>query len=188
MANLARTIKQVLEVKRACSRQGTSHSKTRGEVSGGGRKPWKQKGTGRARAGSNRSPIWRGGGITFGPQRTQKFHKRINQKMLQLAHREIMSELTKQGKIGSYDKQILEFTKTRQLSAWLQEKKLLGKKVYFLVDSNCGNLLLTASNLPGVEVIRRDNAFFPHLATADYVFTSSVEKATTPKHAKKEVE
>jgi len=184
MANMLRTIKQALEVKEARLRQGTSHTKTRGEVSGGGKKPWKQKGTGRARAGSNRSPLWRGGGIIFGPRKNKNPKKRINRKVLQLAYREVMAGLKKNGKISDFGKEVKEFKKTHQLADWLREKGLLGKRVFFVINEEPGSLTMVAGNLPGVEVISWNNVSLPHLLVADHVFIAPDETVASTKKVK----
>lgn len=173
------TIKQVLDSQRGRVRQDTRHTKTRGEVSGGGRKPWKQKGTGRARAGSNRSPIWRGGGITFGPQKNSGHKKQINKKMLQLAKKEIFKKLEQEGKLSTYDKHVLTISKTADLASWLIQNQLMGKKVYFILRGRENNLSLSASNIPGIEVIREENIFLPHLIGADMILFPP-ETATRP--------
>jgi len=85
-------IHQVVISQQRNSRQVLAHTKTKGEVRGGGKKPWKQKGTGRARAGSSRSPLWRGGGVTFGPLKERNFSAKVNKKMKNLALRMILSD------------------------------------------------------------------------------------------------
>ena len=93
-------------------KQGTVSTKTRSEVRGGGRKPWRQKGTGRARAGSNRSPLWRGGGVTFA-SRPRDFSKKINKKMYRAAIKSIFSELVRQNRLVAIEKPVLEKPKTK---------------------------------------------------------------------------
>ncbi len=95
----------------AGSRQGSSKQKTRSEVRGGGKKPWNQKGTGRARAGTIRSPLWRGGGVTFAST-PRDYSKKINKKMYRAALRSIFSELLRQGKLVEIETPVLEKPKT----------------------------------------------------------------------------
>ncbi len=101
-------------------RQVLAHTKGRGEVSGGGKKPWKQKGTGRARHGSIRSPIWRGGGITFGPTKERNFSKKINKKMKTKALLSVLSAKQKDGEILFVDKLSLEAPKTKDAKEILE--------------------------------------------------------------------
>ena len=98
----------------AGSRQGTSKQKTRSEVRGGGKKPYRQKGTGRARAGTIRSPLWRGGGIAFAAT-PRDYSKKINKKMYRAAIRSIFSELLRQGRLVAIEKPVLEKPKTKEI-------------------------------------------------------------------------
>ena len=99
----------------AGSRQGSAKQKTRSEVRGGGKKPYRQKGTGRARAGTIRSPIWRGGGVTFA-SRPRDYSKKINKKMYRAAIRSIFSELLRQEKLVGIEKPVLEKPKTKEIA------------------------------------------------------------------------
>ena len=101
-------------------RQVLSHTKGRGDVSGGGKKPWAQKGTGRARHGSSRSPIWKGGGITFGPTKDRNFDKKINAKMKKQALFQILSQKNRDGEIIFIDKMALEEAKTKDAKKILE--------------------------------------------------------------------
>lgn len=106
-------VHQVVVSMMSNQRQVLAHTKGRGEVSGGGKKPWAQKGTGRARHGSNRSPIWRGGGITFGPTKERNFDKKINAKMKRQALFQILSQKNRDGEIIFVDKIVLKEAKTK---------------------------------------------------------------------------
>ena len=106
-------VHQVVVSMMSNKRQVLAHTKGRGEVSGGGKKPWAQKGTGRARHGSNRSPIWRGGGITFGPTKERNFDKKINAKRKRQALFQILSQKNRDGEIIFVDKIVLKEAKTK---------------------------------------------------------------------------
>lgn len=106
-------VHQVVVSMMSNKRQVLAHTKGRGEVSGGGKKPWAQKGTGRARHGSNRSPIWRGGGVTFGPTKERNFDKKINEKAKRQALFQILSQKNRDGEIIFVDKLSLKETKTK---------------------------------------------------------------------------
>ena len=134
----------------AGSRQGTSKQKTRSEVRGGGKKPYRQKGTGRARAGTIRSPLWRGGGIAFAAT-PRDYSKKINKKMYRAAIRSIFSELLRQGRLVAIEKPVLEKPKTKEIANFLKEFSL--SKVLILTDELDVNLYLSARNIPNVEII-----------------------------------
>jgi large subunit ribosomal protein L4 len=134
----------------AGSRQGTSKQKTRSEVRGGGKKPYRQKGTGRARAGTIRSPLWRGGGIAFAAT-PRDYSKKINKKMYRAAIRSIFSELLRQGRLVAIDKPVLEKPKTKEIANFLKEFSL--SKVLIITDELDVNLYLSARNIPNVDII-----------------------------------
>jgi len=134
----------------AGSRQGTSKQKTRSEVRGGGKKPYRQKGTGRARAGTIRSPLWRGGGIAFAAT-PRNYSKKINKKMYRAAIRSIFSELLRQGRLVAIEKPVLEKPKTKEIANFLKEFSL--SKVLIITDELDVNLYLSARNIPNVEII-----------------------------------
>ena len=134
----------------AGSRQGTSKQKTRSEVRGGGKKPYKQKGTGRARAGTIRSPLWRGGGVTFAAT-PRDYSKKINKKMYRAAIRSIFSELLRQGRLVAIEKPVLEKPKTKEIANFLKEFSL--SKVLIITDELDVNLYLSARNIPNVDII-----------------------------------
>ena len=134
----------------AGSRQGSSKQKTRSEVRGGGKKPYRQKGTGRARAGTIRSPLWRGGGIAFAAV-PRDYSKKINKKMYRAAIRSIFSELLRQGRLVAIEKPVLEKPKTKDIANFLKEFSL--SKVLIITDELDVNLYLSARNIPNVDII-----------------------------------
>tara|TARA_B000000475_G_scaffold234359_1_gene201426 strand:+ start:33 stop:647 length:615 start_codon:yes stop_codon:yes gene_type:complete len=134
----------------AASRQGSAKQKNRSEVRGGGKKPYRQKGTGRARAGTIRSPLWRGGGITFA-SRPRDFSKKINKKMYRAAIKSIFSELVRQNRLVAIEKPILEKPKTKEIASFINEFSL--SKVLIITDELDANLYLSARNIPNVDVI-----------------------------------
>ena len=134
----------------AGARQGTVKQKTRSEVNGGGRKPWRQKGTGRARAGTIRSPIWRSGGVTFAA-RPQDHSKKINKKMYRGAMQCILSELIRQDRLVVVNEFAVESHKTKDLVNKLKEYDL--ENVLIISDQVEQNLYLAARNLHKVDVL-----------------------------------
>ena len=143
-------IHQVVTAYRAAGRAGTKAQKSRAEVRGGGRKPWAQKGTGQARAGSNRSPIWVGGGKTFAA-RPRDFSQKVNRKMYRGAIRSMLSELARQERLIVADEIALGQPKTKLLATQLKTWSLAN--VLIVVEAVDEKLLLAARNLPYVEVI-----------------------------------
>lgn len=142
-------VHQVVTAYMAAGRAGTKGQKTRAEVRGGGIKPWKQKGTGRARAGSIRSPLWRGGGKVFAAV-TRSFQQKVNRKMYRQALRAIFSELVRQDRLKIVDKFTIDTPKTKDLVNKLQGLKV--KKVLILTDREDENLWLAAGNIPHVSI------------------------------------
>ncbi len=134
----------------AGARQGTVQQKTRSDVSGGGRKPWRQKGTGRARAGTIRSPLWRTGGVTFAA-RPQDHSKKLNKKMYRGAMACIMSELIRQGRLLIVDDFVVSSHKTKDLVSKLNEFAL--DNVLIVAEDIAENLFLAARNLHKVDVL-----------------------------------
>ncbi len=142
-------VHQVVVAYLAGARQGSKAQKNRSQVRGGGRKPWRQKGTGRARAGTIRSPIWRGGGVTFAA-RAQDHSVKVNKKMYRGAIICILSELIRQERLIAVESFSLEEPKTKLLKLKLEELDL--KNVLILVDDLDKNIYLSSRNLAGVEV------------------------------------
>lgn len=146
-------VHQALTVQVANRRRTLADTKDRGEVSGGGKKPWKQKGTGRARHGSTRSPLWKGGGVTFGPQKERNFSRSINQKMKQLAIFGIFSKKLADQEIKIIDTLNLEDRKTKKL-AELLKKFITPKESVLLIPANENKIIyLAGRNLPKVGVM-----------------------------------
>jgi large subunit ribosomal protein L4 len=138
-------------------RQGTAKTKTRSFVSGGNQKPWKQKGTGRARSGSSRSPIWRGGGIVFGPI-PRDYRTEIPRKVKQLARRSALNARAREGALLVVDAMTFDAPKTSQLAGMLEKMGLEGKKVLLLANGENRNLYLSGRNLPTAQVMTFSDA------------------------------
>ena len=143
-------IHQVVVAYMATGRQGTKSLKTRSEVRGGGAKPYRQKGTGRARAGTIRSPIWRGGGQTFAAK-PRDYYQKVNKKMYRGAMRSILSELIRQDRIVVTNDFSIEGPKTKQVQSLLKDLAL--EDVLIVVEEVDDNLYLGARNLKNVEVV-----------------------------------
>ena len=135
---------------RASQRSGTACAKTRSEVAGTGKKPWRQKGTGRARVGSKQSPIWRGGGVVFGP-RPRSFRKDINKKTRKLALRKALSERFKSGEVVVIDQVQFDKPKTKDVLQLLDQLKVDGTALIVTGEVNA-NVQLSARNIPYVDV------------------------------------
>ena len=142
-------VHQVVTAYMAGSRSGTRAQKTRSEVRGGGAKPWRQKGTGRARAGTIRSPIWRTGGVTFAAK-PQNYEQKVNRKMYRGALRSILSELLRQERLITVDSFTVEQPKTKELVGKLNALNL--DDVLIVVEQAEENLCLAARNLYRVDV------------------------------------
>ena len=147
----------VVMMQRASWRQGTHSTKTRSEVSGGGRKPWKQKGTGRARQGSIRAPQWRGGGIVFGPT-PRDYSIRVNRKVRRLALKSVLSEKFAEQNLIIVDGFKFETPKTKEFNKVMEALNITGTAL-FVVASNedAYNAYLSDRNLQNVAVITADN-------------------------------
>jgi len=142
-------VHQVVTAYMAGGRAGTKAQKNRSAVSGGGSKPYRQKGTGRARAGTSRSPLWRSGGVTFAAQ-PRNYEQKVNRKMYRGALRSIISELVRADRLQVVSEFAIEAPKTKAVRAKLAELGL--ERVLILVDEIDANLALGARNLPGVWV------------------------------------
>ena len=135
----------------ANQRQGTHATKTKGLVSGGGKKPWKQKHTGRARAGSSRSPLWRSGGTTFGPQ-PRDYSYSIPRKVKQLALKSALSAKLADGEITLIDDFSISKPSTKDMAAIIKILGFEGKSLLIVIPENNNNIKLSARNIAGVHV------------------------------------
>jgi len=168
-------IHQVVTAYQAAARSGTRAQKTRSDVRGGGIKPWRQKGTGRARAGTSRSPIWRSGGVTFAA-RPQNYEQKVNRKMYRAAMRSILSELYRQDRLMIVDDFNLEAPKTKLLVGKLSD--MSAKDVLIITDIANENLELAARNLYHVDV--RDSSQVDPMSLVAFdktIITSTALKA-----------
>lgn len=152
-------------------REIIANTKDRSEVSGGGRKPFRQKGTGRARAGSNRSPLWIGGGITFGPNKNRNFTKRLNKRMKNLALRSALSELVKNNKLIIVPK--LDFPKiaTKEVQNFLEKLPIEEGKILVVLTETNANLELSAANLKFIKIVQVSGINLLDLLNYDYLIT-----------------
>ena len=135
----------------AAQRSGTACTKTVGDVAGTNKKPWRQKGTGRARAGSFRSPLWRGGGVVFGPK-PRDFSKKVNKKVRDLALRKALSERLKSGDVVVVDSLNMTSAKTKEFAGVLRNLGLDGNTNLVVVGAADQKALLAARNIAGVEL------------------------------------
>lgn len=159
----------------ASKRSGTASTKTRGEVRGGGKKPWKQKGLGRARAGSNRSPIWRGGGITFGPK-PKDWSFSVPKKVRKQAVKSALSLKLSQDELFVVENFDLKEIKTKQISDFMNKFEL--NKCLILVDDLNENLVKSSRNIKNVKVLRNEGVnVYDLLKYKNLIITkSTVEK------------
>ncbi|AXK51009.1 50S ribosomal protein L4 [Spiroplasma alleghenense] len=137
----------------AALRQGTKKTKTRAEVRGGGRKPWKQKGTGRARQGSIRAPQWRGGGIAFGPTPDINYKKSVNKKVRQLAFKSVLSLKAQEQNLVIIDKFNFEKPSTKDMVEVMTNLKVDNQKTLIVTRESEELVIKSAGNLPGVKTL-----------------------------------
>jgi len=155
-------VHQVVVSQMANRRKVIAHAKGRAEVRGGGRKPWRQKGTGRARVGSIRSPLWRGGGVTFGPTKERVFKKKINKKMRKIAFFMALSAKVKNNLLLILDKLSLEQPKTKSMTKIIENWKL---KIKNFKEGSCliasprkdENIIRATRNIPNLQTIEARN-------------------------------
>lgn len=159
----------------------SSHAKTlkRGEVRGGGKKPWRQKGTGRARFGSTRNPIWRHGGVAFGRTGNENFTKKITKSSKLLAVRQALSMKNKDKAIVVLDKEVKLSGKTKDAAKVLKDLKLEGKNVLAVAAEKTPEVLRSTNNLPNVKLVRATYLNVFDILNADaIVFSEKALKAT----------
>jgi len=153
----------------AGKRQGSANSKTRSEVRGGGRKPWKQKGTGKARAGSTRSPLWRGGGVIFGPK-PRDYSKKLNTKERRVAIQTVLLNKLNTTITIPAEELVLAKPSTKQLASKLKQLGItINSRVLLIVKEKNDYLYLASRNLPNVELVRAGNLNIASLLKARYL-------------------
>jgi large subunit ribosomal protein L4 len=154
----------------SAARAGTKAQKNRSAVSGGGAKPFRQKGTGRARAGTTRSPIWRTGGVTFAAQ-PRSYDQKLNKKMYKAGIRSIFSELLRQDRIAISDEIIPSSPKTKDFLGKI--KSIDAKRILIVVEELNENLILAARNLPYIAVLTPSSVDPVSLVSADKVIVTT---------------
>jgi len=165
-------VHDVVVAHRAAKRSGTASTKNVGEVAGTNKKPWRQKGTGRARAGSFQSPLWVGGGVVFGP-RPRDFSKKVSKKTKQLALRKALSERLKAGDVVVVDHLNLETPKTKDFIGVISKLELTGSTLV-VSEAADKNLVLASRNVPNVAVTTSDSLnTYDILRPAKLLFTRS---------------
>ena len=184
---------QALVAAQANNRQVLANTKDRSEVSGGGKKPWKQKGTGRARVGSSRSPLWKGGGVTFGPTSDRNFKQKINQKMKQKALFMALSDKVSSGTMVILDNLALTEYKTKTFNTLLTalEKKVLNnsrRDILVINEAKEEKTQYSGRNLAGVKIINLENINLLDLLNyKNLLITETVVKTLTDRYNKDKV-
>ena len=163
-------IRQAVLAERTNLRQGNHSSKNRSAVSGGGKKPWKQKGRGVARAGTIRSPLWKGGGVVFGPE-PHKYKHKLTKKMSKVARRSVLSYKISKDEFRVLDKISIKTNKTSEFVSFLKKLKLDKKKVTILVSSFEENLILSSRNLRNIYIESVKNVSVYDLIDSDVIIT-----------------
>lgn len=153
----------------ANNRLASATTKQRGEVRGGGKKPWKQKGTGRARFGSSRNPIWRGGGVVFGPRGNENYTKRISTTSKRVALRQALTLAEQAGKIMVSD--VKTTGKTKDVVKFLEDNKL-DRKVLIVVDEKTPELIRATANIQNVLLTRSTYLSVYYILNADHIVMS----------------
>ena len=162
-------IQQAVRMYLANKRKGSANTKTRAEVRGGGAKPWKQKGTGRARAGSNSSPLWRKGGVTFGPK-PRNFHYSLPKKVKDLALRSAVNAKYKDNQIMLIDSLVVKSGKTKD-AASIFSKFCNNEKVLVVKDEISENTIRSMRNLPRVRVVNSSSVSMYDILAHDILFS-----------------
>ncbi len=163
-------VHEVLVAQLANRRQKLAHTKNRGEVRGGGRKPWRQKGTGRARHGSLRSPLFVGGGVVFGPRKEKDYSKKVNKKVKRLALLSLISKKLADGYLKIIDDLNLEERKTKKVEEILKNFFEKPKSILFVLSLNNKTFALAARNLPKIYCLKPNNLDVYSLLSYRYLF------------------
>lgn len=166
-------VSQAVRVQRARARHAIAHTKTRGEVSGGGKKPWKQKGTGNARAGSSRSPLWSGGGITFGPRNTRNYSLCLNVKAKRAALRVALSEIAQENKMVVVNDLAMKEISTKNFVSILEKLPIKEGKILIILDKVSKEVELSAANLAYVKIIKAENINVIDLLNYNFVIATT---------------
>ena len=163
-------IRQAVLSERTNLRQGTHSSKNRSAVRGGGKKPWKQKGRGVARAGTTRSPLWKGGGVVFGPE-PHKYKHKLPKKMSKLARRSVLSDKISKDEFKVLEKIFIDTNKTSDFVSFLKKLKLSDKRLTILLSNFQENLILASRNLRNVYVENVRNVSVYDLLDSEIIVT-----------------
>jgi large subunit ribosomal protein L4 len=182
-------IKQVLEAQSANSRDPWAHTKDRSEVRGGGKKPWRQKGTGRARHGSTRSPIWVGGGKAHGPRNDRDYSQKVNKKMKRVALFSALSKKVKDGEFKVFDTLVVSAPKTKMLASTLQTALAMKKgakryDVLLVSDNTNKNLFRASANLQKALAIEANSLNVHDILNHKNLFMDRNVVAAIEKHYK----
>ncbi len=180
-------VRQVLKAQLANRRDPWAHAKGRGEVSGGGRKPWRQKGTGRARHGSSRSPIWIGGGKAHGPNKERNYSEKVNKKMRRLALLSVLSKKFKDGEVKFFEKLETNEPKTRAISGPLRlilnlDKKSSKYNLLLVPERDSKNIFRAAKNLQKTKVVSPDSLNVYDLLNFKNIFIDRQSVESIDKH------
>ncbi len=186
---------QAMVTQAANERQVLAHTKTKSEVSGGGRKPWRQKGTGRARAGSSRSPIWIGGGVTFGPRKDRNYSKKINKKMKQKALTMVLSNRLATNNLVIIDKFDIKDYSSKTFNTYIKkienifsakdDAKKSKRSVLIVNDDKNEKIVFSARNLAGLEIINLENInIIDLLKYRNLILSESAVKTINERYAK----
>lgn len=184
-------VHQVVVAQQANSREAIAHTKTKGEVRGGGKKPWRQKGIGRARHGSSRSPIWVGGGITFGPRSDRNFSQKVNKKQKQVALSMCLSQFAQNKSLFVFDSLINESGKTKSLNTWIKEVKQqlnlpkTAKKLLLVLADKDEKTIRSVANLKNLQIISATSLNCLDVLNADIMLSTEKAIETIEKHYKK---
>ena len=168
-------LKQAYETYLANGRDNLALTKKRGDVSGGGKKPWKQKGTGRARFGSSRNPIWRGGGIVFGPRGNENYSKKISTQSKRQAVKQALTLAEKAGKINILD--VKTTGKTAEVVKFLADNKF-DRKTLIVVDAKTPELIRATNNIQNALLVSTKYLTVYHILNADHIVLSPASLPT----------
>ena len=175
-------VQQVVEAYLANKRQVLAHTKVMSDVRGGGKKPWRQKGTGRARHGSIRSPLWKGGGVTFGPRKNRNFSKKINKKVKVKALFMVLSDKLKNDKLVVVEELKLENRKTKGLLKIVKNIKLDSKKLVIGLEKKNINVQDSAKNIESIKAMAVDSFNIYTLLKYEYLVLTKAAIEKISKH------